>query len=253
MTNAQNDLKLDDLRQEIREPLRFLWEQLRMSLVDNLAGITVVGSALTEDYRPGSSDINTVVVLKRHRMGALAAIAAMARPARKKHLSPPLLMTTSYIEQSRDVFGVEFLDFQLTHQTVLGHDPFAALSFAKSDVRLQCERELKAMLIRLRQGYIAAAGNKKLVCDVLIAAARGLAPFLRAMLWLKDLERPATIGAALDRASAEFSFALDPVVTAVRWRHERPRLSALDLETTFESVYAVVNKLAGLVDAMEIA
>ena len=98
-------------------------------------------------------------------------------------------MTPAYIDRSRDVFGIELLDFQLCHHTVLGDDPFAALSFAKVDVRLQCERELKASLIRLRQGYLAAGGNVLLVRDVLIAAVKALAPLLRAMLWLTDRER----------------------------------------------------------------
>lgn len=250
---TQDELRLDGLPEGICEPLRFLFEQLRTTLIDNLSGITVVGSALTADYRPGVSDINTIILLERHRTGALASVAALAKLGRKKHLSPPLMMTTSYIERSRDVFGVEFLDFQLTHRTIFGDDPFAALSFAKPDVRLQCERELKATLIRLRQGYIAAAGNKKLVRDVLIAAAKGLAPFLRALLWLKDIERPATIDVTLSKASAEFSLTLDGVATALRWRYEKPRLTALEIETTFESIYAAVDKLANLVDELEVA
>ncbi len=253
MSQDQNEFKLDGLPDGIGEPLRFLYEQLRTTLIDNFAGITVVGSALTSDYRAGASDINTVVLLERHRMGALASVASLAKPGRKKHLSPPLMMTTSYIERSRDVFGIEFLDFQLTHQTIFGDDPFVALTFAKPDVRLQCERELKAMLIRLRQGYIAAAGHKRLVRDVLISAAKGLAPLLRAMLWLKDIERPTTMQATLDTASTELGLLLNGVVTAQQWRYEKPRLTPMDLEITFESLYTAVDKLAGLVDEMEVA
>lgn len=253
MTQEQNELKLTGLPDGTCQPLQFLVEQLKTTLIDNLGGVSVVGSALTTDYRPGVSDINTIVLLERYRMGALASVAGLAKPSRKKHLSPPLMMTTSYIERSRDVFGVEFLDFQLTHRTILGDDPFADLTFAKPDVRLQCERELKATLIRLRQGYIAAAGNKNLVRDVLISAAKGLAPLLRAMLWLKEIERPTTMRATLDAAGGEFGVMLDGAVTAGQWRYEKPRLTLVDLETTFESLYKAVDKLAELVDGLEVA
>jgi len=171
---------------------------------------------------------------------------------RKKKLSPPLLMTDSYIERSRDVFGVELLDFQLTHRTILGADPFAALSFKKQDVRLQCERELKATLIRLRQGYIAAAGNNKLIRDVLIAAAKGLAPLLRAMLWLKDSDRPRTMEATFSTAVSDFDVNLEAVIAAERWRYEKPRLADSDIDAAFESIYAAVDHLATTVDALEL-
>ncbi len=124
MGNVQGIPRLDSLRETVREPLIRLVEHVQTSLGDRLRSITVVGSALTDDFQPGVSDINTVVVLDEHDVSALNAIASLARPMRRYNLSAPLLMTTSYIERSRDVFGVEFLDFQLTHETILGDDPF---------------------------------------------------------------------------------------------------------------------------------
>jgi len=252
MAESKNALHLQGLPEALGESLTLLAEQLGESLADNLQSITVVGSALTDDFRAGVSDINTVLILGQYKTAALNAIAALAKPMRKKKLSPPLLMTASYIERSRDVFGVELLDFQLTHGTVLGSDPFESLRFEKRDVRLQCERELKATLIRLRQGYIAAAGNNKLVRDVLIAAAKGLAPLLRAMLWLKDSDRPRTMEATFRQGAAAFEVKLDAVVTAERWRYEKPRLTSNDIETAFESIYTAVEHLATTVDALEL-
>jgi hypothetical protein len=161
-------------------------------------------------------------------------------------------MTESYIEQSLDVFGVEFLDFQLTHKTILGDDPFKALAFDKKDVRLQCERELKAILIRLRQGYIASAANKKLVRDVLISTAKGLTPFLRAILWLKDIERPAEVEPTFSKAAEQFSINLEPLTTARKWQLQKVRLSEAEMENAFESVYATVEQLALIVDKFEV-
>ena len=163
MTENKINLKIDALHMQIRDSVKAVAEKLSTALSDNLQSITVVGSSLTEDFRSGQSDINTVLVLGKQNLGSLNAVASLAKPMSRKKISPPLLMTQSYIERSRDVFGVEFLDFQLVHETIMGDDPFTSLAFDKKDVRIQCERELKAMLIRLRQGYIAAAANKKLV------------------------------------------------------------------------------------------
>jgi len=249
---AKQQLKLDALRVQIRDSVSAFAEKLIAELGDNLQSITVVGSGLTEDFKPGKSDINTVLVLERQTLAALNAIASLARGMRKIRISPPLLMTLSYIEQSRDVFGVEFLDFQLTHQTILGDDPFAALTFDKKDVRLQCERELKAMLIRLRQGYIASAANKKLVRDVLVSTAKGLTPLLRAMLWLKDTGRPAGAEPTFNKAAGKFSINTDSLVTAGKWQYEKLHIGETNIETAFESVYTTVEKLALIVDNLEV-
>ena len=252
MVEQKTILKPDALSEQIRDSIKDFAEKLITELNENLKSITVVGSSLTEDFRSGRSDINTVLVLDGQTISSLNAIASLAKPMRKKRISPPLLMTKSYIEQSLDVFGVEFLDFQLTHLTIFGDDPFNALSFDKKNVRLQCEREIKAMLIRLRQGYIASSANKKLVRDVLISTAKGLAPFLRAMLWLKDIDRPTQTEPTFSKATKEFSVNLESLKTATNWQNQNTRLSETEMENAFESVYTTIEQLALIVDKLEV-
>jgi len=249
---SEKNLKLDVLPMQIRATAGIFSQKLVEGLGDNLQSITVVGSSLTEDFKPGQSDINTVLVLGKQTLAALNVIAGLARPMRKKKISAPLLMTASYIERSRDVFGVEFLDFQLNHRTIWGKDPFAALSFEKNDVRLQCERELKAMLIRLRQGYIAAAARKKLVRDILISAAKGLTPLLRAMLWLKDVDRPVRTESTFSTAASEFSINPDYLVATGKWRSEKRYPGEHELQNIFEGLYTTTEQLAVIVDELEV-
>lgn len=244
--------RVDGVREMIREPLRLLVGRLQAGLGDNLQSVTVVGSSLTEDYQPATSDINTVVVVNQQDMMALNAVASLARPMSRQKVAPPLLMTPSYIERSRDVFGVEFLDFQLAHETILGADPFTSLHIEKKDVRLQCERELKATLVRLRQGYITAAGDRTMIRDILISTGKGLAPLARAMLWLRDVERPKTMEAALRRAGDEFQVDLNAAVAAERWRYERPRLTEAEVRSVFTALLAAVDRLAAIIDELEV-
>jgi hypothetical protein len=252
MSENKDELRLERVAAEAREPLAAFCDAARPALGGNVESITVVGSSLTPDFRAGRSDINTVLVVGRRTLEALNAIAALAGPMRRRHISAPLLMTSSYIARSTDVFGVEFLDFQHTHETILGDDPFAPLCFEKKDVRLQCERELKATLIRLRQGYIAAAGNRRLVRDILISAAKAMGPLLRGMLWLTDSERPHTAAATLQAAGDKFSVDTNALASAASWRHRKVRLAGGEIEGTFEAVYTAVEKLALLVDELEV-
>jgi len=191
MAENLKSLELGGLRSEITDSVKLFSEKVMSSYGDNLLSVSVFGSSLTDDYVTGKSDINTVLVLGKESLDSLNTLAGMAKAMSKKKIAVPLVITPEYLESSRDVFGVEFLDLQLNHKTVYGNDPFEGLSILKSDVRLQCERELKATLIRMRQGYIASAGNMKFVRDIVISAAVGLVPLLRAMLWMKDIDRDA--------------------------------------------------------------
>ena len=244
--------RMDNIREPIREPLRLLVERFQAGLGDNLKSISVVGSSLTQDFEPKISDINTVVLLDAYDIPALNTVAVLGPPLSRHRISPPLLVTPFYIERSRDVFGVEFLDFQLIHETILGEDPFAPMQFAKQNVRLQCERELKAMLVRLRQGYIAAGADRRMVRDILISAAKGLVPLLRAMLWLVEADRPKTMDSTLRRAAGEFEVDLGAVLAAHHWRHEKLRLTDAEIESSFVAVLDAVDRLTTIVDGFEL-
>ena len=79
-----------------------------------------------------------------------------------------------------------------------------------------------------------------------------MAPLLRAVLWLKDIERTARAEATFDKAAGEFSIDTNPLTSAIKWRHEKIRLSETEMENAFESVYSVIEQLAGIVDKLKV-
>lgn len=252
MTDKQNNLRIEGLREEVGATIKAQAEKLIVGLADNLESITVVGSAITDDFHPGTSDINIVLVLGREDIGSLNVLASMVGPMRRARISPPVIMTAEYIERSKDVFGIEFLDFQMTHRTIFGQDPFANLHFDRPHVRLQCERELKATLIRLRQGYISSAAKKRMVQDILVSAVRGLAPLLRAMLWLKGIERPAKVTEVFERSAREFSISSE-ALTTLFGRGTRIKLTNEGMVKLFEEVYTTVENITRIVDGLEVS
>jgi len=252
MTDAHRAARFEGLHERTRRPLQLLVEELEMGLGDDLRSITVIGSSLTPDFQPATSDINTVVLLEAYDMPALDTVAGLMPSLSRYQVAPPLLMTRFHIERSRDVFGVEFLDFQLTHETILGEDPFRALHFDKRHVRLQCERELKAMLVRLRQGYLSAAGRRGMIRDLLISGGKGLAPLLRALLWLRDVDRPRTMDATFRKAAGEFDVDFGAVLTAHQWRQQKPHLTDAEMESVFLAVVDAVEGLTTIVDGLEL-
>jgi len=254
MPNKIAELQLNGVDAVLHAALNSAAQAWSSLLNEQLRGITVVGSCLTADYRPGQSDINTVLLVDQVNPGILDSLTVSMRPlTRKQRLAIPLLMTEDYIARSRDVFGIEFLDFQLTHRTILGDDPFAGLSFTQNDVRMQCERELKADLIRLRQGYISANGKDPLIREVLIAAVKSLAPLLRAMLWLNDQPRADALQPTFTQAGAQFSFDAAVLEQVINWWQQKTRTKGPEVRAAFEQVYALIHSLATTVDSFGVS
>jgi hypothetical protein len=77
------------------------------------------------------------------------------------------------------------IEIKQCHLTLFGDDHFAELSFDDSHVRHQCERDLKGVLIGLRQGLLAAAGRDSFLGALEVDVADGLIRTLRGLLWLK--------------------------------------------------------------------
>ena len=130
------------LRAEIAGRYKPFLEVLLGDHLDKLHSICIVGSALTRDYDPKISDINSVIVLHEMDLKFLELLAPLGKKYGKKGVAAPLFMTPIYIDKSRDVFPIEFLNIKLLHHTVFGEDIFKDLTIDKSDLRHQCEREL---------------------------------------------------------------------------------------------------------------
>ena len=238
------------LREEIRPAVGFLARSLLTDFGDNLLSLSVVGSALTDDFHLKRSDINTVLIVQRRSQQLLRTLAGYGRKMGKMKLRAPLLMTTEYIEQSLDVFGVELLDFQFNHIVVYGRDPFGELSFRKENIRLQCERQLKAALIRLRQGYIQTLGKPKYVANLIMECVKELSVLLRALLWLNEIERDHQVLPNLKKAAQEFRFDGKIIAHLMELQLQHSRPPADQVEFFFENVYQTVDHIVRRVDQL---
>ena len=218
---------------------------------DKLHSIYIVGSALTQDYDPKISDINSVVVQHAMNLEFLEQLAPLGKKFGRKNIAAPLLMTPAYIDSSRDVFPIEFLNIKLLHYTVFGEDIFETLDIDRSDLRQQCERELKAKLIGLRQGYLSAAGDQKILARGFSESFAGYMPLFKAIIMLLGRTPPQdnrNILSVLADATGIRTDAYKEVMT-LKSRQTKPSIDKLNL--VFEDYYRVIEQLGEMVDALE--
>jgi hypothetical protein len=211
---------------------------------------SVTGSALTADYVPKRSDVNSVLVVDNIDTDTLGRIAPMGRKFGKKYIAAPLIMTPELIKSSADVFPVEFLDLRLMHKAVVGHDHLSDIRIEKKYLRLQCERELKSMLVNLRQGFVRTAGDVINLKDLIITIYRSYPPIARSVLYLMDHEPPRERNAVASALQAVLDTNSTVLGEIDRIRKEDRRSEYSSLVELFWRYYTFLEGLSVRVDRM---
>jgi len=215
---------------------------------DKIHSIHITGSALTKDFNPNTSDINSIIVLNKMDLKFLEDFAPLGKKFGKKQVSSPLIMTPEYIHSSIDVFPIEFLTIKLLHKTVFGEDMFSDLEIKKSDLRPQCERELKVRLIGLRQGYLSSLGNRKFLANGFISSFSGYIPLFRGIILLLGTTPPEENKEVLTTLHDVSGVNTDVFKTVLKAKKDKTKLSIEILNSIFEDYYRAIEKLGNITD-----
>ena len=219
---------------------------------DLIHSIHIVGSALTQDFDPKISDINSVVVLHKMDLKFLEFLAPQGKKYGKKRIAAPLIMTPEYIENSLDVFPLEFFNIKMLHHTVWGEDIFQFLEIHQSDLRRQCEQELKVKLIGLRQGYISAAGDQKILARGFAESFAGYMPLFKSIILLLGKEPPNNNDGILSVLEEVSGVRTDVFKIVLNQKKKKTKPSIEQLNMVFEDYYAAIEKLGEVTDAIVI-
>ena len=219
---------------------------------DLIHSIHIVGSALTQDFDPKISDINSVVVLHKMDLKFLEFLAPLGKKHGKKRIAAPLIMTPEYIESSLDVFPLEFFNIKMLHHTVWGEDIFQFLEIHQSDLRRQCEQELKVKLIGLRQGYISAAGDQKILARGFAESFAGYMPLFKSIILLLGKEPPNNNDGILSVLEEVSGVRTDVFKIVSNQKKKKTKPSIEQLNMVFEDYYAAIEKLGEITDAIVI-
>ena len=240
-----------NLKTDIADRFKPFLEEILKDHQDKLDSVYIVGSALTQDYDPKISDINSVFVLQEMDLKFLELLAPLGKKYGKKAIAAPLFMTPTYIDNSRDVFPIEFLNIKLLHHTVFGEDIFKNLDIDDSDLRHQCERELKVKLIGLRQGYISSAGDQKVLARGFVDSIAGYLPLFKAIIVLFGKMPPHNSQEIISLLTDITGIQTDAFnqVLALKNRKIKPSLEKLNL--VFEDYYKIIEQLGEMIDAHE--
>ncbi len=231
-----------DISSRLRTGLSRLVELVTREARENLAGLTLYGEAIGPDGDAGLRAATTVLVLHRADLPLLRRMAESGPSLAAKDIAPPTIMTPAYIRDSLDTFPLELIEIQQRRITLCGEDYFKTIAPHAEHVRLQCERELKIILIRLRQGLLAAGAREDFLSDLELDVGDHLARTLRGLAWLHGRREALPREGLLREAEQLVGANLPGARGAVLGRGEHGWAE-------FQTLYEDVERLAGAANA----
>jgi predicted nucleotidyltransferase len=199
------------------------------------------GSAARDDYRPGRSDVNLMLVIDDTAPSRLRALGPAFATWRKTRADPPLLINRQEWARASDVFPIEITDMRAGYKVLRGPDPLAGLSVARTDLRRALEAELRGKLLQVRRGYVAAAGSERALAEIATASVGTVLVLLRALLSLVGRAVPPTAAGLAADAAALVGASPTSLATPLTQRGTRGwRCPAADFEQYLQAITRAV-------------
>jgi len=242
---------LETIRVDVRKVLQPYLDKIITKIGrENIVSIILYGSATGEDYIPGRSDINLLIVVKDIDFDHLRAIIPIVLKGIKKRIPPPLIVRPPYIERSVDVFPIEFLEMRDTRVVIYGEDLLANVEPTREQLRLECEEKIKGQLLTIRSAYIENGNSPKTLRNLLIRSFAAIIPVLRQLLRLKGLQPPASRDAVINKVAEQFNIIdADTFIKLLQLRRGIS-FTSMELIGLFESYHRELEKLADIADSI---
>jgi len=157
-----------------------LVKRLKEFAATNLECVILFGSAARGDFREGHSDLNVVCILRSLTVEELGRLAGVVKWWCVDQKEPaPLFFTHEELREAADVFAIEISDMKHGRRVLYGEDLVAGIEVPMNLHRLQIERDLRTILLKLRQHYLRAPGNAHELAPVVGKSFSGVLTLLR--------------------------------------------------------------------------
>jgi predicted nucleotidyltransferase len=239
-----------DGAEALRRPvLKKMVQRLGETLGARIRCLALYGSAARGEYHEGASDFNLIIVLEDLSPATLEALAPAVNDWVEQGQPPPRLLTPALLRDAADVFPIEFSDLRDDRVVVQGEDPFAGLQINHAALRLQCERELREKLMRLREGYIEAHASRVGLRLLLADSYTTFVALFRGCLRLQGGPVPAARREVVAAFCARAGLAAEPFEAIDRLKGGAA--PGGDLKSLFARYYVELTKAVGVVDRFD--
>ena len=218
---------------------------LKSIFAQDLTSVILYGSAASGEFVDKRSNLNLLVVLKN---SGLENLKKASGAVNKSRLINPLFLTERYIASSTDIFPIEFLDMKENYRVLYGKDVLKDIVVETVNLRFQCEQELKAKLIGIKQFYLKINKDQRALGKFLLESFTPVLHVLRNVLRLKGKKPAYQKKDLIKDLAAEFEMNLHSWETILAAKQNEAKLGVKTVCILFSDF---VDDLEGIVEAVD--
>lgn len=237
-------LKIADQYKNI---LRNFTQGLKDIYPEELLSLILYGSAVSGEFVDKHSNLNLLVVLKNTDLGLIKKSSKLIH---KFKMISTLFLTEDFISNSTDIFPIEFLDMQENYFVLYGRDVLKDIQVDLRNLRLQCEQELKAKLLKLRQTYLLLNNNMSALRSLLFMSFTSVLHILRNVLRIKGRKPPYLKHEVLKESVSELKIDIDVWEKILSAKNKKIKLTGREIEQLFISFVKELDSVVTIMDKL---
>jgi len=234
----------------VEKTLNLLTSELKSAYGENLVALVLYGSAASGDFHEKFSDLNILCVLREISTELLKKAEKTITWFVKEGNPPPLFFTLDEIENSNDVFPIEFLDMQASHRLLSGRDVLKDLHVERENHRLELEHELRSKFIGLRQSFLSVSHDPKAVGSLILRSLSAVITLFRHTLMLMGETVPVQKRDIITRFCSRTKLDESLFLGLLKLREEGRELPTAEAVPTFQQYFEQIAKMITLVDQL---
>lgn len=235
------------LEQKVKNILNVFIGQLKDIYKSELMSVILYGSASSGEFIDQHSNLNLLIVLKDTGLENLKKITNLLGKF-KFRMIRPLFFTEEFMAKSCDVFPIEFIDIKENYNVLYGKDTLADMRVDLRNLRFQCEHEIKAKLINIRQRYLLVNKDKTRLRDLLFKSFTSAIHISRNILRLKGREPVYLKQDVLKEIEQEFKINIYTWGKILLAKNKKVKIKSADIEPLLIDFLKDLEKIAGALD-----
>ena len=221
---------------------------LEKIFTERLISVILYGSAAFGEFHDRISDINLLVILSEFNAVDLKNAYPAIKKWKKTGNPLPIFMNKHELFDSCDIYPLEYADIRERHKILYGENFLDKISLDKDDLRLQCERELRNLILKLRQNYLANSNDKKATERMLKKSLSSIIAIFRVILRIQGEEVPCEYREIIELMSLKVSIDKDLYLELLTLRE---RKSIFSHSKSPETLQKLINSLYTIIEYID--
>ena len=225
-------------------------QELRQLLADDLVAVALYGSAAGNNFVPGASDLNVVIVVTETRFAVLQKLQPHIAAWHQIGFALPLLLDREFLQRGRDVFPMEFHDIKEQHRLLWGEEVFGELEINTRHLRFQAEHEARSKLLRLRALYLECGADQPRLRTLILDSLKTFLILMRNLIRLHGKVGLLTYVEVLDQFERHFQRAFPRMRQLIAIRVGQQQWPSTPTADLFHDYLAEVQQVVSVIDLL---